>query len=93
MQKELGSETESWGLRQDGSLVHNNIVLDKISTELEEGDVIVSWTDINSRFFLSDRSRRIDFLDQIEVPLERYIVMPMGHILDLIRFFEFDGVV
>lgn len=52
MQKELGSETESWGLRQDGSLVHNNIVLDKISTELEEGDVIVSWTDINSLFFI-----------------------------------------
>lgn len=42
VQNELGKCTESWALRQDGSLVHNNKVTDQISTEIEEGDVIVS---------------------------------------------------
>ena len=42
VQNELGKCAESWGLRQDGALVHNNTVIEKISTEIEEGDVIVS---------------------------------------------------
>ena len=38
----LGSNTESWVLRSDGSVVHNGIVRHRIRELPEEGDMLVS---------------------------------------------------
>lgn len=43
LQNELGSCNNSWALRHDGVLLSNNKQQDKISQEIEEGDVIVSF--------------------------------------------------
>jgi hypothetical protein len=39
----LGEDTESWVLRQDGTMYHNGEQKNKLTDVPQEGDIIVSW--------------------------------------------------
>ncbi len=53
----LGSKTESWVLRSDGTICHNGEVTHKIEGEIAEGDIIVSW-------FLYSLQKCVEVFDQ-----------------------------
>jgi hypothetical protein len=51
----MGSDTESWVLRCDGSLVHNNQTLHRLREPLQEGDILgVSFDHLDLKFWVNN---------------------------------------
>lgn len=51
----LGTDNQSWILRQDGKIVHNNTVFYEIPTPIQEGDIIgVSYDHVQLKFYINN---------------------------------------
>lgn len=51
----LGTDNQSWILRQDGKIVHNNTVLHEITKPIQEGDIIgVSFDHVQLKFYINN---------------------------------------
>ncbi|UXI20446.1 T-cell leukemia homeobox protein 3 [Sarcoptes scabiei] len=51
----LGTDDQSWVLRQDGSIVHNNTILYQNPISIQEGDIVsITYDHIQLKFFLNN---------------------------------------
>jgi hypothetical protein len=57
----LGTDSQSWILRHDGKLVHNNKIIYSLTEEIQESDVIgVTYDHIELKFYINNKP--IDFV-------------------------------
>ncbi|CAG2122899.1 unnamed protein product, partial [Medioppia subpectinata] len=53
----LGIDSQSWVLRQDGNIIHENQIVHTLSEELQESDVVgVTFDHIELKFFVNNKA-------------------------------------
>lgn len=83
----LGANTESWVLRHDGTLYHNNEQKGKISDIIQEGDILgFSYNHIELNFFLNGKPLNCPF-NGIKGTVYPVFYVDEGAVLDV----QFEG--
>lgn len=81
----LGTDGQSWVLRQDGHIVHNNKVLFQCPISIQEGDVIgVTYDHIELKFYINNKSIEYEVRNVKGSEIYPLVYVDNGTIIDMI---------
>ncbi|KAI7692874.1 SPRY domain-containing protein 7, partial [Sarcoptes scabiei] len=81
----LGTDDQSWVLRQDGSIVHNNTILYQNPISIQEGDIVsITYDHIQLKFFLNNDPINYEVLNVKGSEIFPVVCVDNGSIIDMI---------
>ena len=80
----LGTDNQSWILRHDGKIVHNNTVLHEVSEPIQEDVIGVAYDHIQLKFFINNTPVEYEVTNVKGSDIYPVVYVNSGAIIDMI---------